>query len=321
MYRDHRIGVVIPAYKEEQLIGATLEGIPEYIDTIYVIDDGSPDRTGAIAQEHAQKDSRIVYLRHARNSGVGAAIRTGYNRSSEDQMDISVVMAGDNQMDPHFLPSLLDPIIDEGIDYSKGNRLYNKESRKGMSAWRTFGNFVLTYLTKLASGYWFLVDPQNGYTALSRHVSATTTFDFLYPGYGYCNVLLAWLNINDFTVKDVPIPARYGNETSGIRYHSYIPRLTSLLLRCFGWRINNKYLKSGHLTIGLCYILGIAFLFAGFSLFAIEAIGILLVGMPWYFLWLVSFAIGMMGALFFISGVALEIKTYHAQIQQNAGQV
>jgi hypothetical protein len=82
-------------------------------------------------------------------------------------MDIAAVMAGDNQMDPTYLPTLLDPIVDGRADYTKGNRLINEAYRKGMPPWRSFGNSLLTFLTKIASGYWQMMDPQNGYTAIS----------------------------------------------------------------------------------------------------------------------------------------------------------
>lgn len=166
MYRGRKIGVVVPAYNEEMLIGETLSGIPEYVDKIYVVDDGSTDRTAEIVEEFAKKDNRIILIRHEKNRGVGAAIVSGYKKALEDGMDIVAVMAGDNQMDPAFLPDLLDPIVEGKADYAKGNRLLSPEYRRGMSKWRFFGNSILTLLTKIASGYWQMMDPQNGYLSL-----------------------------------------------------------------------------------------------------------------------------------------------------------
>jgi glycosyltransferase involved in cell wall biosynthesis len=123
MYKNKKISVVIPAYNEEMLIEPTLRSIPDYIDKIYAVDDGSPDNTFELIEEIAEEDRRIIPIKREVNRGVGAAIVTGYKRSLEDGIDIAVVMAGDNQMDPAYILSLVDPIIENRADYTKGNRL------------------------------------------------------------------------------------------------------------------------------------------------------------------------------------------------------
>jgi len=210
MYRDRNIAVVVPAYNEELLIEPTLTSIPACVDRIYVVDDCSRDRTRERIATSIVQDARIIPLFHKENTGVGAAIVTGYRAALADRIDITAVMAGDNQMDPTFLPKLLDPIIDGKADYTVGNRLINPEFRKGMSRWRFIGNSTLTLLTKIASGYWQLVDPQNGYTAISKRALETIPLDAVYPRYGYCNDILVRLNVYGFRVKNVPHPARYG---------------------------------------------------------------------------------------------------------------
>ena len=110
MYRDKTIAVIVPAYNEEKLIGKVLKTIPPFIDHIVVVDDASSDRTGEVVKTHQQEDSRIIYLRHPKNEGVGGAIVTGYKWARDNEISISVVMAGDAQMDPKDLPKLLDPV-------------------------------------------------------------------------------------------------------------------------------------------------------------------------------------------------------------------
>jgi hypothetical protein len=171
-------------------------------------------------------------------------------------MDIAAVMAGDNQMDPAYLPDLLDPIIDGRADYTKGNRLINQAYRKGMSPWRSFGNSLLTFLTKVASGYWQMMDPQNGYTAVSIKTLKTLPLTEVYQGYGYCNHLLIWLNICGCRVSDVAIPARYGREKSKIRYSTYIPRVSKLLLGNFLFRLKTKYIQMGFHPLAFFYAAG-----------------------------------------------------------------
>ncbi|MBA7633202.1 hypothetical protein ES703_40764 [subsurface metagenome] len=160
-------------------------------------------------------------------------------------MDVIVVMAGDNQMDPDYLPDILAPVVEGRADYSKGNRLLSPESRRGMSRWRLFGNLVLTFLNKVASGYWHVVDPQNGYTAISRRTLERIDLDSIYPWYGYPNDMLIKLNVYGFRVVDVPHPARYGNEKSKITYGKYILKVSWLLLKGFFWRLKMKHIQTG----------------------------------------------------------------------------
>ena len=147
------------------------------------------------------------------------------------------------------LPSLLAPIIAGKADYTKGDRLSKLSLSKGMSKWRLFGNWVLTVLTKIASGYWNVKDPQNCYTAITSKVLRQIDLNKVYPRYGYCNDLLAKLNVTGCRVVNVPIPARYGLEKSKIRHRKYIYTVSNLLLRCFLWRLRMKYftprLKTG----------------------------------------------------------------------------
>ena len=142
-----------------------------------------------------------------------------------DGMDLVAVMAGDNQMDPAELPKLLLPVIEGRTDYAKGNRLLNRHMRKGMSHWRQLGNAMLTMLNKIASGYWQVSDPQNGYTVISRRALEMLDLDAVYTYYGYCNDLLVKLNTFGLRTMDVPIPASYGNEKSKIRYGRFISRV------------------------------------------------------------------------------------------------
>jgi glycosyltransferase involved in cell wall biosynthesis len=255
-YRNKKIGVVVPAFNEELLIGETLKSIPRFVDMIYVIDDCSTDRTAEIAKKFEKVDPRITCICHEKNEGVGAAITTGYKKAIDDDVDIAAVMAGDNQMDPAFLPDFLDPIIDGKADYTKGNRLLTSEFRKGMSEWRMFGNFILTFLTKIASGYWQTMDPQNGYTAISRLALKKINIDALYPRYGYCNNLLARLNVQDFRVMNVPHPAKYGMEKSKIKYGNYIIKVSFLLWGDFLWRLKMKYVMRSFHPLIIFYLFG-----------------------------------------------------------------
>ncbi len=257
VYRGTHVAVVVPAYNEELLIGETLSGIPDFVANVYVVNDCSTDRTREIVDYYASRDPSIIPIHHETNGGVGAAIVSGYKRALADGMQVVAVMAGDNQMDPAFLPHLIDPIVNGRCDYTMGNRLVNPEYRKSMSPWRFSGNVILTLLTKIASGYWQLVDPQNGYTAISARALEGLDLDCVYPRYGYCNDLLVSLNILGFRVVNVPHPARYGLEKSKIRYHTYIVRLSRLLLKDFLRRLQMKYVVMSFHPLVFFFFLGV----------------------------------------------------------------
>ena len=245
MYQDKRIGVVVPAYDEEEHIESAINSVPALADVIYVVDDGSTDETGKIARRLAGSISRITVISHTKNRGVGAAIATGLRKCLEEGVDIAAVMAGDNQMAPEYLKDLLTPIVDGRADYAKGERVSRPEQMKGMSNWRRLGNWSLKWLTRIASGDYGLLDPQGGYTAISYDTLKRLNLDSIYASYGYCNDILVKLIVLGARVVEVPTPYRNsrGSVTSKIRYSRYIPKVSWLLLRLFFWRLKVKYLK------------------------------------------------------------------------------
>jgi glycosyltransferase involved in cell wall biosynthesis len=239
VYRGLRVAVVVPAYNEEALVGTVISTMPKLVDEIVVVDDGSLDDTAGAAT--AVGDARVTVLRNPANSGVGAAILNGYRYVAAGGHDVAVVMAGDAQMDPHYLPSLLDPLVDQGYDFAKGNRFYSRTSFKGMPRHRIVGNVALSLMTRLASGYWHVFDSQNGYSAIRREVLERLPLGRIARGYAFENDLLVHLNVAGARVRDVPIPAVYGRELSNIRLRSVAPALAWLLFRRFWMRLWRKY--------------------------------------------------------------------------------
>ncbi|ELY64781.1 glycosyltransferase family 2 protein [Natronococcus jeotgali] len=264
MYRGHTVGVIVPAYNEESHVGEVLATVPEFVDRIYAVDDRSTDDTWEIIRECAAASRRvtddepldsegefgpeirasvadggrvgeteIVPIRHEENQGAGGALRTGYVRGRKDGMDIVATMDADGQMDPEQLPRLLEPIVEDVADYAKGNRLGDRESRQEMPPFRLFGNWLLTQLTKIASGYWTLQDPQNGYTAISQEALSAVDIESLPADHEYPNDLLVRLNIADMRVADVSMPAMYDDEESTIEYRRFVPVTSVTLLRGF----------------------------------------------------------------------------------------
>ena len=131
MYKENKIAVVVPAYNEEDLISETITSIPDFVDKIIVIDDKSNDGTGEeLLSLKNNFSDKLIIINHEKNMGVGCAIKTGYKKALNLDMDITAIMAGDGQMDPDELPKLLDPIVEGNADYTKGNRLTHKDKVK-----------------------------------------------------------------------------------------------------------------------------------------------------------------------------------------------
>lgn len=243
MYRGKKVAVVIPAFNEELLIGKVIETMPEFVDKIVIVDDVSRDSTVNIVENFAaHSPERVILIRHTENQGVGGAIATGYKWCRDHEIDVTSVMAGDAQMDPEELPSLIAPIIKDQADYTKGNRLFSGEAWEIIPRVRYLGNAMLSLLTKIASGYWNVADSQSGYTAISLKVLKTINLDAIYKRYGMPNDLLVRLNVYSFRVKDVPIRPIYGiGEKSGIKPLRMIPSLSWLLIKLFMMRMIQKY--------------------------------------------------------------------------------
>lgn len=257
MYRGAVVAAVVPAYKEEKMIGQVIETMPDYVDHVVIVDDCSPDGTSEAVR--AVHDPRVTLIRHETNQGVGGAIITAHRAAMELGADVNVVMAGDAQMDPDYLPSLLDKVTAEGYGFAKANRFYSPESFDGMPGYRIFGNIALSFLTKLASGYWNLFDPQNGYTAIRTDVLKRVPLDRVAKRYSFENDLLIHLNILQVPAVDVPIPAVYGDEVSSIKLRKVVPELVNRLTVGFWSRIWYRYVLWSFSPIALLLFMGLAF--------------------------------------------------------------
>ena len=267
MYNEKTIAVVVPAYNEEKLIAKTITSIPDLVDRIIVVNDASTDRTSEIVEEMAKGDSRICQLKHNINQGVGGAIVTGYKNALDLEMDITVVMAGDAQMDPEDFINIIKPVATGYADYTKGNRLFYGDAWNMIPHHRYLGNSFLSLMTKIASGYWHIADSQSGYTAISLLVLRRINLDEIYKRYGMPNDLLIKLNQYDFRVSDVNIRPLYNvGEKSGIKLIEVIPKISWLLFKGFWQRLLKKYVIKDFHPLIFFYILSFVLLIASVPL-------------------------------------------------------
>ena len=227
-----RIAVVIPTYKARASILDVVAMIGPEVSAIYVIDDACPEGSGLFAEEHCF-DARLKVKILLKNRGVGGATLIGYEWAAEEGNDIIVKIDSDAQMDPSILYNFVKPIIDGRADYTKGNRFFNAHSFSSMPKARVFGNVGLSLLTKLSTGYWKIMDPTNGYTALHAKIVKYLPCDQISERFFFETDMLFFLGLMGAVVVDIPMVAHYGDEKSNLRIRQVLSEFsTKHLHRC-----------------------------------------------------------------------------------------
>lgn len=252
-----RIAAVIPAYRVANQILDVLVQIGPECTAIYVVDDACPQNSGDLVERNC-RDSRVRVLRHATNRGVGAAVVTGYRAALSDGAQILVKIDGDGQMCPSLLMVFVSPIASGEADYTKGNRFFDIEHLRGMPPARLLGNAVLTFMSKLSTGYWDIFDPTNGYTAIDADVLRQIPLDKISDRYFFESDLLFRLNVLRAVVVDVPMRACYGDETSSMNLLAVSGEFFLKHCRNFVKRIFYNYYLRGMSLASIELPLGIA---------------------------------------------------------------
>jgi glycosyltransferase involved in cell wall biosynthesis len=241
----------------EREIQSVLQTVPAYVKHIIVVDDASPDSSADLVTASAKQDERITLIHHPSNQGVGGAMVTGYRTALGLGAQIVVKIDGDGQMDPGHLVRLLRPIVRQEADFTKGNRFVHRRDLAGMPWIRVAGNLGLSFLTKLASGYWNIFDPTNGYIAVRRELVESIDVDRLGPGYFFETSLLVEANLSGAVLKDVSIPSRYADEVSSLSPGRILVRFPWLLARAAVRRIVIRNFLRDFTAVALFLVAGL----------------------------------------------------------------
>jgi dolichol-phosphate mannosyltransferase len=259
------IAVVIPCYRVRNHILDVLSGIGPECRAVFVVDDGCPEGTADHVEAEC-RDPRVQVLRHAHNQGVGAATLTGYRAALAGGASIIVKLDGDGQMDPSWIPRLVRPIQDGEADYVKGNRFFDLDGLGAMPRVRVLGNSLLSFASKLSTGYWNVFDPTNGFTAIHAAVARRLPFAKISSGWFFESDLLFRLGILRAVVCEIPMPAVYGEESSNLVVRRVIGEFTRKHLvntakRIFySYYLRNFNIASIEILAGLLFIgFGVAF--------------------------------------------------------------
>jgi glycosyltransferase involved in cell wall biosynthesis len=254
--------VILPAYNEGRHLATVVGRIPEWVDGIIIVDDASTDDTLNVAA--SLSDTRVRVQHNAKNLGVGGAMVTGFRAALDGDYDVAIKMDADDQMDAGELPTLVRPIELGMAEYVKGNRFRRSGRPSAMPGRRWFGNVVLSFLTKVASGYWHVFDPQCGFIAIATPTLRRLKLDGMAKDYFFENDMLIRLNVVDARVVDVDTSSLYGNETSYVSIGRVSWTFPPRLLRGFIWRFVRRHLMNDFGLIGFLAIFGAAFTLFGF---------------------------------------------------------
>lgn len=309
MYQGRRVAVVVPAYNESAHISEVISRMPDYVDLIVVVDDASTDGTAEKVEELG--DPRVQVVRHPAQRGVGGATISGIRSALGRAADLIVKVDGDGQMDPARMSDLLDPLVRDGYDYAKANRFLDSAALRQMPLPRLLGNFALTFLTKLASGYWHIFDPQNGYVAITGEAARALDLEGIAQGFFFENDLLINLNVFHRRVKDVPIPAHYGDEQSKLRLNRVLMTFPLKLLSGFCRRIWEKYMLRDFSPIALFWVVGAPLMIFGGTVGLLVWTNSLWSGRP------ASTGTVMLGILPFLIGFELILQAIILEIRES----
>ncbi len=210
-----KVGIVIPSYKVKNQIGDVINKLKPFGYNVYVIDDKCPENSGKYVEDNYNFDF-IKVLYNEKNLGVGGAVKIGYKQALADDCEIIVKLDGDGQMNPDLITNLISPILNIEADYVKGNRFFNLDTLRKMPFIRLFGNSILTIINKIVNGYWDILDPTNGFTAIHRNALKLINLNKIDNRYFFESDMLFRLNTIKAVVCDIPMDTKYADEESSL---------------------------------------------------------------------------------------------------------
>jgi glycosyltransferase involved in cell wall biosynthesis len=255
-FKNHSIAVVIPCYKVEKQIQKVVTEIPDYVTSIILVDDASPDQTGEILDQLAKENSKITVLHHSKNQGVGGAMISGFQEALKQNQEVVIKIDGDGQMNISYFDKMLNAVFEEKYNFVKGNRFFDRKMLQKMPAIRQIGNIGMSFLIKMTSGYWNIFDPTNGFFCIHASVLKRIDFNRLSNRFFFESSLLIELYYTGAKIKDIPMPAIYAEEKSNLSIwktlFTFPPKLFKALLRriwlryfIYDFNINSLYIFFG----------------------------------------------------------------------------
>lgn len=191
--------LVIPANKEELVIGSLVLKARQLLDRIIVVDNGSMDRTSEVA---AYAEAKVIRLE--KNMGKAHALLVGLNHARELGCKVAVTLDGDGQHKTREIPDVIKPVLEGKADLVIGSRFLSEGTK--VPAYRRMGQKTLDVFTQIGSGH-ACTDTQSGFRAFSR--KALDNLDISSSGYSIESDMIAHFAERGLVIVEVPITVRY----------------------------------------------------------------------------------------------------------------
>ena len=257
------ITVVIPCYRVKDYVLNVISSIPNYVSKIICVDDKCPENSGKFIKEQC-KDNRVLVLFNKKNLGVGGATLKGFQEADRLNSDVILKIDGDGQMDANLISKFVQPILENKADYTKGNRFTNYENLLKMPILRLIGNIILTFLTKLSSGYWNIFDPTNGFICIHRNVFNLLAHEKINHRFFFESDMLFRLYLIKAKILDIPIKTIYNESKSNLVIYKVIIPFLFGNIKNFLKRIIIEYFMINFNYIGICLLSSFFFIITGF---------------------------------------------------------
>jgi dolichol-phosphate mannosyltransferase len=256
--KKFKVAIIIPCFKVKEHISKVLNKIPKWVDKVVCVDDFCPVNSGKFIQKKF-KNKKIKVIFNKRNLGVGGATIKGFQEIKKYNIDFVFKVDGDNQMDLSLLRFFLIPIIKNKADFVKGNRFTKLSSFEKMPLLRTLGNVMLSFASKISSGYWNLFDCTNGYFCMNKKILDHIPLHKISKRFFFENDLLNWLYLYKVNITDIPITAIYNNEKSNINLLSVFILFPILFIRNFFRRLFYEYFIRRFDFVFISFVFGLLF--------------------------------------------------------------
>jgi len=226
MYRDKSICVIMPAFNEEVTIGDTIDALPEYIDHVIVVDDGSRDQTARIAEKKG-----AAVFKHRQNRGVGAAFNTGLRSALKYGADIAVNIDADGQFNPRDIKELITPIIEGRAQFVTASRFLDPRRTPAMRRVKRWGNKYMSFMISTIARQRFY-DVSCGFRAYSKEALMQLNLfgDFTYTQESFLNFAF-----NNISILEVPVDVigerRYGKSRVASNVFKYACQTLIIIIR------------------------------------------------------------------------------------------
>ena len=213
MYKNKKIGLVIPCYKVSKIINKVIKSIPDFVDKIYLVDDKCPENSVKCIRS---KSKKIIKIFRNTNGGVGAAVKDGYRFSLRDKNHITIRIDGDCQMELKLIKHFIDPIIEKKAEFLKGNRFMDLNFLQKMPFFRIVGNILFSTIGNLLIKN-VNSDSNNSLNYKIKNIALKKIIKTnLDNDYYFDTILIYQLVKLRLKILDIKMKAKYENEKSNI---------------------------------------------------------------------------------------------------------